>query len=498
MTVYDNCYPLGFGTTHLPVSGVNDTQGIEKSADLILSALDRGVNYIDVGWHYSNSAAETVLKNVFKRTQKPYYVTVKSELNIDKTADGAIKRVERSLETMGIDHAPFFMVWTVRSYDEFTTIMKKGGLYEGAQKLKDQKIIDHICFSTHAPAKDIIKILNTKAFEGVTISYSLLNSASMQGVLDAALKNNIGVAVMNPLGGGIIPQNKELFNFARFNSGEDTVTAALRYVKSHPAVKIVLSGMSNEDQLKENLKAFGSENLEKDSDRFIRVNKNITDISGFCTGCRYCESCPKGIPTSVFMQCHNEVLFKPVPSYNRSNPEILKNINIFAKMWKNFGYIPESTENPCIGCNKCERNCTQHLNIRETVKDIYERAEKSGYALSKRKERLEEIFGGKNYKKVGFYPNGGFVNTILSLYKKFFGEPNFEVLQFNSSPKLWNTESCGYTVYSPEKIEELHPDVIIVCSYKYDDEIQESLLKYEKQGTKIIKLHKEQDVPWVY
>lgn len=498
MTVYDNCYPLGFGTTHLPVSGLNDLEGIENSANLILNALDRKVNYIDVGWHYSNCTAETVLKKVFERTDKNYYVTVKSELSIDKNRDGAIRRVEKSLETMGIDHASFFMAWTIRSFSEFEGIMKNGGLYEGAQRLKDQKIIDHICFSTHAPANDIIKILNTKAFSGVTISYSLLNSNSMHDVLDAAKENNIGVAIMNPLGGGIIPQNKELFDFARYDESEDTVTAALRYVKAHPAVKIVLSGMSNREQLDQNLKTFSSDNKEKDIDRYTRVNKSLTNISGFCTGCKYCEGCPKGIPTSVFMQCYNETLFNPVPSYNRTDKELLTNINMFAKMWKVFGYIPTDSSNPCIGCKKCERNCTQHLKISQVVDDVYKRVQKSGYSIAARKQRLSEILANKGYKKVGFYPNGGFVNEVLSLYKEFFGNPDFEVLQFNSNPNVWNTKSCDYPVYSPDKIEELHPDIIISCSYKFGDEIAKSLLKYEKLGIKIITLHNKNDIPWVF
>ena len=73
--------------------------------------------------------------------------------------------------------------------------------------MKEEGLIDHICCSLHAIPEDIQKIIKTKAFEGITISYSMLSAANMLPVLDAAYENDIGVAVMNPLGGGVIAQN---------------------------------------------------------------------------------------------------------------------------------------------------------------------------------------------------------------------------------------------------------------------------------------------------
>ena len=101
------------------------------------------------------------------------------------------------------------------SYGEFESLFQKNGIYKGALQLRDEGIVDHLCFSVHAPADDVIKMLRSRAFEAVTISYSLLNALRYQVVLRTASELGIGVAAMNPLGGGIIPNNAEFFSFAQ-------------------------------------------------------------------------------------------------------------------------------------------------------------------------------------------------------------------------------------------------------------------------------------------
>jgi uncharacterized protein len=498
MTVLDRCFPLGLGTTRFPVKGPNDIPGIEMTADWVLRALESGVNYIDVGHHYSSSAAETVLKHVFRQTARPYHVTVKSEYGVDKTADGARRRVENSLAAMGIGHASFFIAWTIHSYDEFEKICLKGGIYDGALKMKDEGVIGHICFSTHASPEDTVRILKSGAFEGVTVSYSLLNSNAIKPVLDEAYKLNIGVAVMNPLGGGMIPQNRDFFAFAQNEHETNIIHAALRFVKAHPAVKVVLSGAASWQELEENLAAFTMPDPEPDEDRLYRVSANLHELKNYCTGCRYCEGCHKGIPIPALMQSRNTLLFTPANAYNRSDPELLRNIQLFGKLEQNFAYVPKTTVNPCIRCGRCEAKCTQHLKVCDAIDDVYKRAEATGFSLSQRRSRLEKLLLGKGYKRVGLYPNGGYANKVLELYRQFFGEPDFEVLQFNSNPKVWGTLSGGLAVHSPDEIPILAPDAILVCSYRFGDDIFESLRRYEAQGIRILKLHGQADVPWVY
>jgi predicted aldo/keto reductase-like oxidoreductase len=497
MGIFDGYFPLGLGTSRFPILGPDDTAGIEKSVDLVCHALDCGVNYIDTSYNYSAGMAQTVLKRAFARTQKQAGVTVKVMYDMDKTADDARRRAELQLNAMGVEKAAFFTCWTMMSYSEFKSIAQKGGIYDGALKLKNEGIVEHICFSTHAPPDDTIKIIESGAFEGMTISFSMLNaSPQVLQVLDAALKRNVDVAVMNPLGGGIIAQNPGFFAFARADNEESVVSAAMRFVKAHPSVKIVLSGVSSKSEFDENMIAFSGRNPEANGARFERVMRQVGELRDFCAGCKYCDGCPQDIPVSWLMQKRNTLLFGVSESYNRRDPKLVENLGIFRS--HTGEWIPDTPDNPCVRCGQCEARCTQKLKIIDAIDDTFDRAEKVGFSLDARKTRLSELLADKKYKKVGLYPNGGFANTIIELYNRFFGKPAFEWLQFNSDPKMWGQVSGGLPVYSPDRIQEIRPDIIIVCTYKYDSEIYENLRHHENNCVKIVKLHRENDVPWVF
>lgn len=498
MTIYDHIFRLGLGTNSFAISGVSDEEGIEKSAQMTIRAIESGVRYIDTSNSYSRGMAHTVLKRAFAITKQPYYVTLKSQFSTDKTSDALRKRAEASLMNMGISRAGCMMIWSIMSYGEFEAAMQKGGLYDGALKLKDEGIVEHITFSTHAPVPDIIKILQSGAFEGVTISYSPLNSVSMYPVLDAAKDLDIGIVAMNPLGGGIIPQNDDYFAFLKSEAEQSVAQAALRFVMAQPAVNIALSGVSSLAELEDNLTAVTSENLETDEARLKRVTVSLRELGGFCTGCDYCDGCPVGIPVSAIMMCRNSLLFKPLPSHNRHDPQFLYNIQFLGKLNMDFSFLPDTPENPCTHCGKCELRCTQSLNICDALEDTYSRADITGFSHSARRERLQSLLDGKSYKKVGFYPGGGYTAKVLQTYHELIGMPDFDCFLFDSNPLQWGSTENGREIHSPDKIADIKPDCIVVSNYKFGDEIYDSLSAYEKQGIKIVKLHYENDVPWLF
>ena len=283
MTIYDNLFPLGIGTNRFAVTGPDDQAGIEQAAQVVRSALEAGASYIDVSYTYSKGTAMEICRRAFTQTRAPRHVTVKSSFLSDKTADDALRRTETAFVKLGIDHAFCFILWNIESWAQFEEVMDKGALYDGARLVKERGLVDHICFSTHAPPEDIIKMLRTGAFEGITLSFSALNSQIMHPVLDCAAENHVGVAVMNPLGGGLIPQQAQYFSFLRGGNDISTVQAALRYVYAHPAVKVVLSGMRSEAELQENLSAFKMPSAEAPAERIERVDRGFGRIEGFCT-----------------------------------------------------------------------------------------------------------------------------------------------------------------------------------------------------------------------
>ncbi len=498
--IFKNHFPLGLGTARFPVNGPKDIAGFEQSVQIVLRALEAGIDYIDTGHSYSAGMAAYILKEAFRQTKQPFSVTVKVQYGEDHTADDARRRAEAHLSAMGLSHAQYFTCWCIWSYQDFERIMEKGGIYEGARKLKDEGVIEHICCSLHAPPADMVRIIESGAFEGATVSYSLLSAAQMQPVLDTALRRDVGVSVMNPLGGGLIAQNREFFSFAcGEGDGGNTVHAALRFVKAHPAVDIVLSGAGSVEELEDSLSVFRQEDPEEPQTRMERVLGRASSLEGYCTGCKYCAGCPQGIPTYALMQARNALLFSASPSYNRQGPEeLLYNLQIFRKLYFDGGWIPSSTDNPCIQCGKCERACTQKLDIIRGVADVYRRAGETGYTTEAHRERLERLVREKGYHRVGLYPSGGFAREIVRQYEHEWGKPNFEWLLFNSDKKTWGTTEGDITVCAPTDILTLRPDIIIVCTYRYEKEIVASLAPYVAQGLKIECLHRERDVPWIF
>lgn len=498
MTIFDNLFPLGIGTNRFLVKDAGDENGLERAAGLVAAALDAGCSYIDVASSYSKGFAGEICRRAFRMTDAKKDVAVKVSFLSDVSADDALRRVESEFEKLGIDHASFLVVWNIASLAQFEQIMAKGALYEGAARARELGLIDHICFSSHAKPGEIGHMIESGAFEGGTIAFSPLNSVLMEPVLEAARRRGVGLIAMNPLGGGVIPQAEEYFSFLRCQGDDSTATAALRYVHAHPAIQIALSGMSDLEQLRQNLSAFTDRNPIPPEERIGRVNAGFAALEGYCTGCGYCMPCPAGINIPAFMQSRNSTLFPTAPAYNRTDPEVLRSVRLFRKLQLDFSILPEDGRCRCLDCGACEKKCTQHLPIRTYLKEIYSRVNGAAFSVEARRNRLDLLLNGKGYQRVGFYPGGLYTAKVLEMYMDFFGRPPFQAFLFDSNPNSWGTVVAGHTVQPPEEIKRLDLDAIIITNFNYLDEIYQSVSAYEGQGIDILKLHEPNDVPWVF
>jgi ferredoxin len=342
--------------------------------------------------------------------------------------------------------------------------------------------------SAHMPVGDLLRIIGEKVFDALTISCSLLNYNTMEPVLDYAREMRTGIVIMNPLGGGIIPTNPQYFGFSK-NENEDNVNiASLRFLSAHPAVNVILSGISNKQQLHENISAFTKTNIEPPEKRIARVKAHMVNFSGFCVGCGYCVDCPSGIPVPDIMQSRNIFLFHE----NKDSIEFCR------RLYGMFGYIPHSDNNPCIKCGLCDKRCTQKINVSDDIADSYKRMGVGGYSISSHRNRLYSLIHKKSYSKVAFYPAGATTIYIIEEYKRFFCQPSFEIDLYDTNPDMWGTEQGGYRIYSPKDIRSNMPDCIIISNFKWQNEIFEQLKECEISEIPIIKFFSESDVPWVF
>jgi predicted aldo/keto reductase-like oxidoreductase len=493
---------LGVGTSRLPTKTDAD---IENSVQLILEAINNGVNYIDTCYAYMGGKAETIVGRALKRTDKEVYVTVKSSYVNDRTADECYNRIRASLEHIGIQKAAFFLMWSVFSYADFlkTTKMRVGGgvgAYNGALRAKEDGLIEHICASLHCPVNDMIKIIESGLVEGITITYSPLNQKMMQPVLRRAAELNVGIITMNTLGGGLIPQNPQYFSFLKQDSDKSVSHAALSFCYAHNEITTMLSGMTSMDELKDNLDAvlrkIDSAEAEK---RIEAVDNAFNGLTGYCTGCGYCTTgseCPAGIDTAAFMYSYNALFFfGGVPDFRRSGERLLENIRICYRLKMSFNIIPDSSENPCLKCGKCEEKCTQKIPIIERLDEMYARFGESGYNNKHIIDKITEVFDN-DYSKIGLWPASMYTASILGYVHKILPELQAQIYIFDKNEKLWGTFNGGIEVKNPANIYKIKPDIIVIANYVYESDIYESIKHYEDDGIKIVKLHDKNDVSW--
>jgi len=356
-----------YGSTGIEVSAIgfggmrfDNPQDIDANAELLKAAYNAGINYFDTAPLYCDDKSEPIygaaLKEMQKnRSQRPFYVSTKSA----KAEPNLVRKdIEKSLKRLGLDYIDFYHFWCIVNLDDYH-LRKKNGVLKEIEKLKDEGLIKHICISTHLPGKDIEKVLADYPFEGVLLGYSAMNFAYREAGLDAAAKSRQGVVVMNPLGGGIIPQNPDIFSFVKTQRDETVVQAALRFLLNDKRINITLVGFSNQAQLDEAISAVdGFEPIAPQTVEKIRQSVKES-FDRLCTGCRYCDKCPEGIPVPRMMDAYNHKMF------SGKDKDIIDRL-----VWHWQIDLENNYLDKCTQCGICEDACTQRLPIRERLKEI--------------------------------------------------------------------------------------------------------------------------------
>ncbi|MCP3967955.1 MAG: aldo/keto reductase [Lentisphaerae bacterium] len=359
-----------YGKTEKKVSAIgmggmrfNMEKPLQESAELLHYALEKGINYFDTAPQYHEGKSEEIFGIAFKQMPRDnFFVSTKLMPERITNADDAYEKVCLSLEKMHVDHIDFFHVWCIRKMEHYFDAMRQDGLYEALLRAKDEGLINHIVFSSHQQGDEVQKIIQSGVFEGVLLGVNILNFPyRWDGVL-AAQHQGMGVVAMNPLAGGLIPQNEDKLRFLT-SEGETPTEAALRFLVGCPEITVALNGFSCEEhidmacEVAENARPFSEEELN-------RVKSNLTDSTiNICTACGYCDTCPKDIPILKYMQLYNNrVLF------DISEEKMIEDM-AFQHEWGLLGE-DNSWADACIACGRCERSCTQHLPIITRLKDI--------------------------------------------------------------------------------------------------------------------------------
>jgi len=359
-----NVSALGFGCMRLPEIQQEDGTWImdqDKVTEMLHRAYELGVNYFDTAPYYCHHNSEIAVGKALKPIRDKVYVSTKCPVDVVKKPEDLEAMLDKSLAKLDMEYVDFYHFWGINR-KEFDEVIVPLGLLEEARKLKEKGKIRHISFSFH-DTPDALKYIIDSApqLESVLLQYNLLDRANEEMMHYAASKG-LGVVVMGPVGGGRLAAPTELAQ--KLGTGNlNTYELALRFVLGHPAVCCALSGMGDVDMVEKNT-AVGSLETPMTEQQWRQAGESMENLKKFselyCTGCAYCQPCPKGIEIPKIFQ-----------AYTYYNVYGLK--ETAKKAWDRYAHDekkPGATSADCIGCGFCESKCPQKLQIRDLLKKV--------------------------------------------------------------------------------------------------------------------------------
>ena len=359
-----NISTLGFGCMRLPEIQKEDGSwevDQEKTNAMLMRAYELGVNYFDTALYYCHSNSEIAIGKALKPIRDKVYISTKCPLELVKEPGDFRKTLETSLKKLDTPYVDFYHFWGInqKTFDEKIVPM---GLIAEAQKLKEEGLIRHISFSVHDSPEALKHIIdNGEGLESVLLQYNLLDRANEE-MIQYAAKKGLGVVVMGPVGGGRLAAPTELA--AKLGTeAVNTYELAFKFVLGNPGVCCALSGMQTIEMVEKNEKVASLENPMSEEE-WRRVGKSLENLKKFselyCTGCGYCQPCPKGINIPKIFQAYTYLNVYGLK-------DLAKNTwNGYLNNEKNPGVSPAE----CVNCGYCERKCPQHLKVRELLKKV--------------------------------------------------------------------------------------------------------------------------------
>ena len=361
---------LGFGLMRLP--RVKDTKtdeiDVEQTKQMVDAFLEAGFTYFDTAWAYPGSEDAIRQALVERYPREKFQLATKNAAWIGcKTKEDAIAQFETSLKRTGAGYIDFYLLHNLG--ETRTKFFEDFDLWNWGKELKAKGLIKHLGFSFHSTAEELEEIFKAHPeaeFVQLQLNYADWESPSIQSrkVYEVARKYNKPIIVMEPVKGGLLanpPQSvKDVFQKA--DPKASYASWAIRYVADLEGVMVVLSGMSNIEQMKDNLSYMkGFKGLTDEQRKTVETARHeMAKIPLIpCTTCNYCAKvCPMEIGISG--------------SFNAMNIYTLYNNLDQAKHQENWlvGMHGKKKAAECVKCGACEKVCPQHIKIREELEKV--------------------------------------------------------------------------------------------------------------------------------
>ena len=354
---------LGFGTMRLPLLADGVTIDEQQVAEMTAYAMEHGVNYFDTAHPYHQGNSERVIGRVLKNyPRESFYLADKYPGHQIASSYDPAATFEEQLEKCGVEYFDFYLLHNVYEKSVETYMDPQWGIVDYFLEQKRLGRIKHLGFSSHGSVAMMETFLNYcgKDMEFCQIQLNYLDWTLQDAKTKCELlaKWNIPVWVMEPVRGGkLATQSEAVEAQLKALRPDETIPAwCFRWLQGIEGVTMVLSGMSNMEQMVDNVKTFEAPKPLTDEENALLMDiaeqlKNAVP----CTACRYCcDGCPMGLDIPALLAIYNDL---------KVTPTFLLGMRVEA-------LPPEKRPDACIGCGACMSICPQNINIPEALADM--------------------------------------------------------------------------------------------------------------------------------
>ncbi|MDY2629650.1 MAG: aldo/keto reductase [Lachnospiraceae bacterium] len=356
---------LGMGNMRLPVVNGDDSRiDVETAKKMIAYCMEHGINYYDTAYGYHGGQSELVVGELLKAYERDTFYLASKFPGYDLSNMTKVKEIfEEQLKKCQVEYFDFYLFHNVCEMNINYYLDPKYGIYDYLMKQKKNGHIKHLGFSAHGDINCMTRFLETYGkdmeFCQIELNYFDYKFQDAKGKVELLNKWNIPVWVMEPVRGGQLASLSEdaEAKLKAVRPDEDVPAWAFRFLQSIPSVTMTLSGMSNMQQLQDNIKTY-EENKPLNAEEMELIlgiaDEMIAKTTVPCTGCHYCVTkCPKQLDIPFLLKLYNEAMMAGSGMFIA--PMALASVDADKQ--------PES----CINCHSCEKVCPQTIHIPEEL-----------------------------------------------------------------------------------------------------------------------------------
>ena len=364
---------LGMGNMRLPVIGGDDAKiDVKAVEEMFAYAMQAGVNYYDTAYGYHGGNSEKVVGEALRKYPRDSFYLASKFPGYDLANMPKVKEIfEEQLKKCQVEYFDFYLFHNVCEMNVDAYLDPQYGIYDYLMEQKKNGRIRHLGFSAHGDIDCMKKFLDAYGkdmeFCQIELNYFDYKFQNAKGKVELLNEWNIPIWVMEPVRGGQLATLSDEFaaKLKAARPDEKVPAWAFRFLQSIPNVVMTLSGMSDMQQLKDNIATYEESKPldEKEMELILSVADDmIAKTTVPCTGCHYCVShCPKKLDIPFLLKLYNEAVV--AGSGDFIAPMGLSSVEADRQ--------PEC----CIGCHSCAKVCPQTIQIPET---LHRFAEKMG------------------------------------------------------------------------------------------------------------------------